>query len=432
MKFATFSKSIVLSLSLILAWSAFAATKDTFQIGNPVTVNGTVLKPGEYIVQWDGNGPNVVLSILQGKKEMAKGMARLVELTAPAGKNEAIERENTGEANTLTGIRFQGKTAALELEAEAAGTTGVLLVANQGDADLGIVDPNSAQQVARIVEGGTTGHEVAVSLDGKTAYVPIYGDSSVGEAGTDGRDMVAIDIASRKVVGHLDFGHGVRPHCAVMNPKDGLLYVTTELDQTVTIIDPKTLQVVGVIPTGQEQSHMLVISHDGRFGYTANVSAGTVSVLDVPGRKLLSVIPVSTKVQRISISADDKRVFTADQAKPQLAVIDTTTNKVKTWIPIAAPGYGTASSLDGRWLLVCVPDASQVSVVDLKTLQVVRTVAVPRVPHEIVISPDDKTAYVSCIRTKKIAAINLSDWSIKSLIDAGESVDGMAWAAGTR
>jgi YVTN family beta-propeller protein len=309
---------------------------------------------------------------------------------------------------------------------------GLLLAVNQGEATLGIVDPQAGRQVATIAEGGVTGHEVAVSLDGKTAYVPIYGDSSVGEAGTDGRDMVAIDIASRKVVGHLDFGHGVRPHCAVMNPKDGLLYVTTELDQTVTIIDPKTLQVVGVIPTGQEQSHMLVISHDGRFGYTANVSAGTVSVLDIPGRKLASVIPVSAKVQRISISNDDKWVFTADQAKPQLAVIDTITNKVKTRIPIAAPGYGTASTLDGRWLLVCVPDASQVSVVDLKTLQVVRTIAVPRVPHEIVISPDDKTAYVSCIRTKKIAAINLSDWSVKSLIEAGESVDGMAWAAGTR
>jgi DNA-binding beta-propeller fold protein YncE len=310
--------------------------------------------------------------------------------------------------------------------------TGMLLAVNQGEATLGIVDPRSGKQVATIAEGGVTGHEVAVSLDGKTAYVPIYGDSSVGEAGTDGRDMVAIDIASRRVVGHLDFGHGVRPHFAVMNHKDGLLYVTTELDQTVTIIDPKALKVVGVIPTGQEQSHMLVISHDGRFGYTANVSAGTVSVLDIPGRKLVSVIPVSTKVQRISISADDKWVFTADQAKPQLAVIDTITNKVKTRIPIAALGYGTSSTLDGRWLLVCVPDASQVSVVDLKTLQVVRTIAVPRVPHEIVISPDDKTAYVSCIRTKKIAAINLSEWSVKSVIEAGESVDGMAWAAGIR
>jgi DNA-binding beta-propeller fold protein YncE len=78
-------------------------------------------------------------------------------------------------------------------------------------------------------------------------------------------------------VGRLDFGHGVRPHCIVMNPRDGLLYVTTEIDRTVTIVDPKTFKIVGSIPTGQEQSHMLVLSHDGRFGYTANVGPGTIS-----------------------------------------------------------------------------------------------------------------------------------------------------------
>jgi YVTN family beta-propeller protein len=305
MRFSTLSKAVMLGLSLLLASSALAATKGTFQIGNPVTVNGTTLKPEEYAVEWEGDGPRVEVSILQGTSVKAKAMVHLQELKTPATNSAALEQKNGDHPNSLTGLQLQGKTTALEFD-DSDAANGVLLVANQGDADLGIVDPHSAQQVARIVEGDTTGHEVAVSLDGKTAYVPIYGDSSVGEAGTDGRDMVVIDIASRKVVGHLDFGHGVRPHCAVMNPNDGMLYVTTELDQTVTIIDPKTLQVVGAIPTGQEQSHMLVISHDGRFGYTANVVPGTVSVLDIQARKLVSIIPVSTKVQRISISADDR------------------------------------------------------------------------------------------------------------------------------
>jgi len=58
---------------------------------------------------------------------------------------------------------------------------GFLLAVNQGEATLGIVDPQAGKQVATIAEGGVTGHEVAVSLDGKTAYVPIYGDSSVGK-----------------------------------------------------------------------------------------------------------------------------------------------------------------------------------------------------------------------------------------------------------
>jgi len=274
-----------------------------------------------------------------------------------------------------------------------------------------------------------TGHEVAASFDGKLAYVPIYGDSSVGDSGTDGREIVVIDIGSRRVVNRFDFGHGVRPHCVLMNPNDGMLYVTTELDRTVTIIDPKTLKSVGAIPTGQDESHMLVLSHDGRFGYTANVGPGTVSVLDLKAQKLVSVIPVSRKTQRISISVDDGMVFTADQTKPRLAVIDTATNKLKTWIPLSAPGYGSAATRDGRWLLVAMQSTSQVAVVDLRTLQVARTIDVPPAPHEILIAPGNDVAYVSCTKSGKIARLSLSDWSVKKLIDAGNRVDGLGWAS---
>jgi DNA-binding beta-propeller fold protein YncE len=306
---------------------------------------------------------------------------------------------------------------------------GTLIAVNQADADLSIVDLNAAKEVARIPESAVAGHEVAASLDGKIAYVPIYGDSSVGDPGTDGRELLAIDLASHRIVGRLDFGHGVRPHSIVINPRDGLLYVTTEIDRTVTIVDPKTLKIVGSIPTGQEQSHMLVLSHDGRFGYTANVGPGTVSVLDLKARKLLRVIKVSGEVQRISITPDDRTVFTADQTTPRLAAIDTTTNSVKTWVSLPSVAYGTASTQDGSWLLVSLPKSSGVAVVDLHTLQVVRTIAVPNGPHTVLMAPGNLTAYVACMKSGYVAMINLSDWSVRGLIKVGNGADGIGWAA---
>jgi DNA-binding beta-propeller fold protein YncE len=304
----------------------------------------------------------------------------------------------------------------------------LLLVANQGSRDLSIIDPHVARQLATVPEGGITGHEVAASPDGRLAYVPIYGNSGVGKPGTDGSNMVVIDVASRKVVGNVDFGHGVRPHCAIYDRASGLLYVTTELDQSVTVIDPHTLKIVGAIPTTQAESHMLALSHDGKRGYTANVGPGTVSVLDMGARKTIAVIPISKNTQRISISNDDRMVFTSDQTKPQLAVIDTTTNKLKTWIPLPSEGYGTASSRDGRWLLVAMPSANGVAVVDLHSLKVVRTIDVPSAPQEVLTSPDGKVAYVSCKPSRQIAVIDLTQWKVRTLIDAGDGADGLAWA----
>lgn len=305
----------------------------------------------------------------------------------------------------------------------------MLLVANKGDESLGIIDPTQPRQLATVAEGGTTGHEVVASPDGRTAYVPIYGNAGVGKPGTDGRTVVAIDLQSRKIVGTVDFGRGVRPHFPVIGPRNKLLYVTTELDNSVSIIDPATLKVIGAVPTGQPESHMLAISRDGRRGYTSNVGPGTVSVLDLEARKTVAVIPISPVAQRISLSVDDKLAFTADQTSPRLAVIDTTTNKLKNWVTMPSTGYGTAATPDGRWLLVALPKVNKVGVLDLAKMEIVRTLDVPATPQAVIVRPDGREAYVSCDASGRVAAIDLTEWKVARIIEAGRGADGLAWAA---
>jgi YVTN family beta-propeller protein len=331
----------------------------------------------------------------------------------------------------LRSIRFSLPLLFLSLSAASAHSQQArLLVAEKGQQSLAIVDPVAGKVLASVPEGGITGHEVIASPDGRLAYVPIYGNSGVGKPGTDGATMAVIDIASHRVVSTFSFPHPVRPHCPLFGPKDGLLYVTTELDQSITLIDPKTLKIVGSIPTGQPESHMLALSHDGRRGYTANVGPGTVSVLDIQARKVLKIIPISANTQRIAISPDDRWVFTADQTKPQLAVIDTTTNSVSKWIPLEGIAYGTAPTPDVRWLLVTLPDQNKIAVVDLRTMQVVRSVPVGIYPQEIVVRPDGKTAYVSCEKSNEVAEIDLTNWKLGRLIPTGKATDGLAWAGG--
>jgi hypothetical protein len=118
MKFATgsISKTLVLGAALLLASSAFAAaTKASLELTNPVTVNGTTLQPGEYKVQWEGDGPNVEVSILQGKNVVAKAPAHVVELQTVAADDAAVTRKTDNGPNSLTGIRFHGKKLSLEL-----------------------------------------------------------------------------------------------------------------------------------------------------------------------------------------------------------------------------------------------------------------------------------------------------------------------------
>jgi YVTN family beta-propeller protein len=310
-------------------------------------------------------------------------------------------------------------------ESPAVKDGGVLLVANKGDQAVSIVDPASGREIGTVAESGITGHEVAASPDGRTAWVPIYGNSGVGSPGTDGQTLDVIDLAARKRVATIDFPVPARPHCAVFGP-DGKLYVSNELTNSITVIDPKSLKIVGSLPTGQPESHMLAITKDGKRAYTSNVHAGTVSAIDLEAKRVLAVIPVSKVAQRIALSPDDRHAFTADQVSPRLAVIDT--NTVESWIPLPGIAYGTHATPDGHWLIIALININKVGVIDLSSMKLVRTVDVPRAPQEVLVRPDGRVAYISCDVSRKVAELNLATWTVDRLIEVGKGADGLAWA----
>ena len=303
----------------------------------------------------------------------------------------------------------------------------MLLVANKGDKTVSLVDPTSEMQIAKIAENAVTAHELIASPDGKLAYVPIYGNSGVGKPGTDGQLIRIMDLESRSIVGTIDFGKGIRPHCPLFGPKDGLLYVTTELQQSVTVIDPKTLAIIGSIPTGKNESHMLVLSHDGHRGYTANVRSGTISVLNLDKRTLEQVVQVAPVIQRIAVTMDDRFIITADQTALRLAVIDAETLKIVKSVALPGLAYGTAVTPDGKSLVVAIPGAQKAGLVDLATMRLIKTLPMPKSPQEVLVRPDGLVAYVSCDSSAQVAEIDLEHFTLKKLIKVGAGDDGLAW-----
>ena len=305
---------------------------------------------------------------------------------------------------------------------------GSLIVANKGDHTLGIIDPEEGKQVATVEQSGVTGHELVASPDGKTAYVPIYGDSGVGRPGSNGQTIDVFDLATRRRTATIDLGRPERPHDPKFGP-DGRLYVTTELTQTITVIDPKTNKVVDQIPTGQAESHMLLLARDGKRAFTANVHAGTVSAIDLKAKKVTAVIPIAKVTQRLAFSSDEKWVFTADQDEPRIAVIDALQNTVSRYVAVPGIVYGTGATPDGHYLVLTLIKDNKVARLDLRTWEVSPALDVPKAPQEVLVRPDGKVAYVSCDASAKVAEIDLLTWKVTRLIDAGRTVDGLAWAA---
>lgn len=113
-------QGLLLGLLLLLATSVFAANKGSLQVSDPVMVSGAQLAPGDYTVKWEGSGPSVEVSILQGRKTVATVPARLVDLSKSSDNSAAVLKKNADGSKSLSEIRFSGKKYALAIGAESA------------------------------------------------------------------------------------------------------------------------------------------------------------------------------------------------------------------------------------------------------------------------------------------------------------------------
>ncbi len=114
------SRIAILTLALSLATGAFAAStahKGTFTISDAVQVNGTQLPAGEYVIKWDGAGPDVQASITQSGKVVATVPATVVELQQKSTNTRADVSGN----RTLSKVQFSGQKYALEFSGVSGG-----------------------------------------------------------------------------------------------------------------------------------------------------------------------------------------------------------------------------------------------------------------------------------------------------------------------
>ena len=204
--------------------------------------------------------------------------------------------------------------------------TGMIGVDKMG-AEILFLDPKT-YEVEKTLKGfQRTVHELLVVPETGTAYVPIFGDGIHGRNPNPGHLLCVIDLKNRTHAADIDLRPYIAPHTLKLGP-DGLIYITCENSAVVAVIDRSTNTVVDAIDSGSSNGHRLIIASDGQRLYTENEEDSTVSVIDLPQRKLLGKISTPRALAGITISPDGRTVIAVDDIEPTLFLIDTAAGKV--------------------------------------------------------------------------------------------------------
>lgn len=113
--------TILFAGSLLLCATVFAAkpNKKTLHLYDKANLEGKVLNPGDYKVEWSGSGPNVELNIVQGRDTLATAPARVVAEDASHRHDGYILRPAKNGGQSIEEIFFYG--AKYDLKIRPAG-----------------------------------------------------------------------------------------------------------------------------------------------------------------------------------------------------------------------------------------------------------------------------------------------------------------------
>lgn len=329
--------------------------------------------------------------------------------------------------------------AALSL---TAGITGAqtLVVLNKAEATASLIDLESGEVVATLPTG-TGPHEAATSPDGTRVLAANYGTRD-----EPGSSLTLIDVATARVIDTIDLSPYHRPHGVRWLADGRHAVVTAESNKALLIVDVDTGQIVAAIDTDQEVSHMVAVTPDGTRAFVANIGSGSVTAIDLAGRRRIANIETGAGAEGIDISPDGDLVWVTNRQADSVSVIDAKTLEVRRTIPSAEFPIRATFMPDGRKVLVSNARSADVVVFDAATGAELHRISLQKgnvdiagklfgdrfgdssIPIGIVAAPAGDRAWVALAGSDLVAELDTADWSVSRILTAGREPDGMAYS----
>ena len=319
-------------------------------------------------------------------------------------------------------------SAALVADANhPTGTRGLLLIDKMGG-HIRFFDPAKFTERSSVAVA-TRPHDFVLTPDRKTAYVPLYGDGIFGRNANPGHEVVIVDMDTAKVVGSIDISPYRAPHGIQIGP-DGMVYVASDLDRKLVVLDPKTRKMTKAIDT-EGTTHWIGILPNGTKIYATNKNDPFVTVVDLKTLTVASKISVPGGTEGIAVSPDGKRVIVMAHTEPGLVVIDPAKDTIVDRIALQSQktsAYKAYFSPDGKRLLTMNLGSSVINIfnaADLRGPQ--RTAVVGKDPMGFAFSADGKTALSANHGDGTVSVIDLEKGQVVQQFQAGTGIETLTY-----
>ena len=295
----------------------------------------------------------------------------------------------------------------------------LLLVLNKHDDTMCYVDPLTLEPIAR-VPAGHDPHEVVIARDQGFAYVSNYAPP--------GNTISVIHLTRRTLHAQIPTEPFVRIHGAAIAPDGMHAYFTAGQTGYIVEVDARANEVTRGIPTHGEISHMVLVSPDGGWIYTANIGSRNVSVIDRESGDLMTQVPCDAGCEGMAFAPDGGHLWAANQDAASITIVDMATHRVVATMPCPGVPLRIRFTDDGSLALVTNWVAEgELVVIDVAQRREVKRLRVGNQPIGVTVSPDGARAFVTNMSSDDIHVIDMGSLSVAGRFSTGAGPDAMAW-----
>jgi DNA-binding beta-propeller fold protein YncE len=309
----------------------------------------------------------------------------------------------------------------------ATGSKGLIAVDKIGNQIL-FLDPKTYATTLTLDAFAPRVHELAISPDHKTAYVPIYGDGIHGKNPHPGHLIALFDLGARRHAGDFSTYPYLAPHGLRWGPQ-GQLYCVCENSGVVLEMDSGTGGIKHVIEVGSDKAHRIEVTPDGSKLYTENEEDTFACIIDLKARKRIKKIPAPNGLAGIGMSPDGGTTVLVDAKQPQVLVVDTRSDEVVRTVKLE--GHEKAAQIaryspDGKYLIVTSFDAPLGTIFDAK-LEKQKLLQLGQGPMNMAFHPDGQIALTANHNAGSLAVVDLELGEVLRTVPAGVGVETLSF-----
>jgi len=191
------------------------------------------------------------------------------------------------------------------------------------------------------------------------------------------------------------------------------IYVTNQLDNTVSVIDGATRKIVATVRVGVSPAQMAV-SPDRRSVYVVNTGSDTVSVLNTDTNTVAGTIALPRRSEPVGVAVGaNGLIYTADGGSDRVSVLDTRAGRVVASARVGTQPLSVVVAPDGKTVYSANSGSGDVSVIDARTNRVVRAIPTGRFPSGVAITRDGKSLYVTN-ELSGVTVVNAGDGTVQA------------------